>query len=147
MLRIYVTVEKHDSYKALHFAYAPNGGLLSEFGRKADKTNRFARDYVWLGNMPIAQIERKVRPDGTTRKAKTTYIHTDHLLAPQSASDEGGQTVWQWNRDAFGQGKVDRDVDGDGKKHVRATHWAPYYLQAYHATRGEGYRAILRCNV
>jgi len=29
-------------------------------------------------------------------------------------SDEGGQTVWQWNRDAFGQGKVDRDVDGDG---------------------------------
>ncbi|MEP1229093.1 MAG: RHS repeat-associated core domain-containing protein, partial [Litorimonas sp.] len=103
-----------DRYKTLHFAYAPSGELLSEFGRNNDKSNRFARDYVWFGNVPIAQIERKVRPDGTTRKAKISYLHTDHLGAPYSASDEDGKIVWQWNHDAYGHGKANRDVDGNG---------------------------------
>lgn len=110
--------ENENSYKTLHFAYAPNGALLSEFGRNSDKQRRFARDYVWLGAMPLAQIERKVRPDGTTRSAKISYIHTDHLSAPYAASNDNGEIVWQWNRDAFGQGQADRDVDGDGENTV-----------------------------
>lgn len=35
-----------DSYRSLHFAYSPDGWLLSEFGRDSDKKRIFARDYV-----------------------------------------------------------------------------------------------------
>ena len=102
--------------------------MLSEFGRAGDKAARFARDYVWLGNTPLAQVERRVRLDGTTRKAKISYLHTDHVGAPQSASGADGQMVWEWSRDAFGQGPVsrdafgqgpvNRDVDGDGQNTI-----------------------------
>lgn len=107
-----------DSYRSLHFAYTPSGELLSEWGRRSDRKRSFARDYVWLGARPIAQIERRVRPNGTTRKAKISYLHTDHLNAPDYATDEAGQVIWRWARDAFGKGSVQRDVDGDGHKTV-----------------------------
>lgn len=107
-----------EGYRSLHFAYTPDGWLLSELGRSEGKAKVFARDYVWLGSRPLAQIERKVRTDGTTAKAKVTYLHTDHLNTPRSASNEVGETVWNWNSDAFGVGKPNRDVDGDGKKTV-----------------------------
>lgn len=63
----------------------------------------------------MAQIERKVRLDGTTAKAKITYLHTDHLNTPRVGFDEAGEIVWRWNSDGFGRGKEDRDVDGDGQ--------------------------------
>ena len=107
-----------DSYKTLHFTYTPKGWLLSENAKSRSNTRTFARDYIWLGNRPLAQIERKIRQDGTTRKAKISYLHTDHLNTPRSASDETGASVWNWKSDAFGQGKANRDVDGDGNKTV-----------------------------
>lgn len=116
-----------DSYRSLHFAYSPDGWLLSEFGRDSDKKRTFARDYVWLGARPLAQIERKMRPDGTTRKAKVSFLHTDHLNTPRWASDTSGKTVWRWDSDGFGKGKANRDVDGDGKKTVIRLRFAGQY--------------------
>ena len=107
-----------DSYRSLRFSYLPGGQLLSEHGIDSEKRATFARDYVWIGATPIAQVQRKIKPSGIARKAKITYIHTDHLGAPQTASDASGQMVWRWDRDAFGNGKANRDVDGDGKKTV-----------------------------
>jgi len=107
-----------DSYRSLHFAYTAKGWLLSEFGRDSDKKRNFARDYVWLGTKPIAQIERKIRPDGTTHKANVTFLHTDHLNTPRWATNNSGDTVWRWESDGFGKGKADRDVDRNGKKTV-----------------------------
>jgi len=107
-----------DSYTTLHSAYTPEGWLLSENGKSSSNNRTFARDYVWLGNRPLAQIDRKIRPDGTTRKARISYLHTDHLNTPRSASDKTGEIVWNWKSDAFGQGKANRDVDGDGNKTV-----------------------------
>lgn len=105
-----------DSYQSLHFAYTPDGWLLSEWGRRNDKKRSFANDYVWLGDRPIAQIERKIRPDGTTRKARLSFLHTDHLNTPRWATDIEGKTIWRWESDAFGKGKAERDPDGDGQK-------------------------------
>jgi len=116
-----------DSYRSLHFAYSPDGWLLSEFGRDSDKKRNFARDYVWLGSRPLAQIERKMRPDGTTRKAKVSFLHTDHLNTPRWATNISGETVWRWNSDGFGKGKADRDVDGDGKNTVIRLRFAGQY--------------------
>ena len=116
-----------DSYRSLHFAYSPDGWLLSEFGRDSDKKRTFARDYVWLGARPLAQIERKMRPDGTTRKAKMSFLHADHLNTPRWASDTSGETVWRWESDGFGKGKANRDVDGDGKKTVIRLRFAGQY--------------------
>jgi len=65
--------------------------------------------------MPIAKLSRKVKADGSTRRAELTYIHTDHLGAPRSASNEAGETVWLWEGDAFGASGFDKDPDGDGK--------------------------------
>ena len=116
-----------DSYRSLHFSYAPDGWLLSEFGKDSDRKRTFARDYVWLGAKPLAQIERKMRPDGTTRKAKISYLHIDHLNTPRWASDNTGQAVWRWESDGFGKGSADRDVDGDGQKTVIRLRFAGQY--------------------
>lgn len=101
-------------YQTLLMSYTPTGWLLSEHGQRADKAASFARDYVWLGDRPLAQIERRIRSDGATKKARITFIHTDHLNTPEWGSDADGNHVWQWTRDAFGAVKPDRDPDGDG---------------------------------
>jgi RHS repeat-associated protein len=33
------------------------------------------------------------------------------------ATDETDTVVWRWNSNAFGKGGIDKDPDGDGKKH------------------------------
>jgi len=104
-----------DDHKSLRFAYTPGGQLLSEIGHKDDSGKAFTHEYVWLGAMPIAKLSRKVKADGSTRRAELTYIHTDHLNTPRSASNEAGETVWLWEGDAFGASGFDKDPDGDGK--------------------------------
>lgn len=105
-----------ENHKTLNFAYTHDGWLLSEQGRNTNKQRTFARDYVWLYDRPIAQIERKIRADGTTLRTQVSYIHTDHLKTPRWATDENTNVVWRWKSDAFGKGKANRDVDGDGEK-------------------------------
>ena len=116
-----------DSYRSLHFAYSPDGWLLSEFGRDSLRQRKFARDYIWLGAKPLAQIERKMRPDGSTRKAKVSFLHLDHLNTPRRATDDAGETVWRWDSDGFGKGRANRDVDGDGRKTVIRLRFAGQY--------------------
>jgi len=64
----------------------------------------------------VAQLERKIKANGKVGRVKLSYIHTDHLKTPRSATNENGETVWSWESDAFGNTKADRDVDGDGTK-------------------------------
>ena len=101
---------------------------MSEHGMNSQNARTFVREYVWLGARPIAQIERKIRANGTVRAAKITYIHADHLNTPRRATNEQGETVWRWAGDAFGAGQANRDVDGDGKKTViRLRYPGQYY--------------------
>lgn len=110
------TSNNSENYESLHFSYTPEGGLLSEYGKNSQNSRTFVREYVWLGDRPIAQIERRIKPDGTTRKAEVTYIHTDHLNTPRSGTDEAGQKVWSWESDPYGAIKADKDPDGNGMK-------------------------------
>lgn len=116
------------------YAYSPDGNLLSETGRRIDRKQIFARDYLWLGNIPLAQIERKVRADGSTvsvnsdsgrNQPRVTYIESDRMGVPKQGRDANGEIVWRWVRDAYGSGAgkqvraerlgVDQDPDGDGR--------------------------------
>ncbi len=113
---IHRPAKKNDTYKSLHFSYTPRGKLLSEFGQNSRNARTFTREYVWLGNKPLAQIERTINKKGKTKKTNIYYLHSDHLNTPRSASNQNGEIVWQWNSDAFGVGKANRDVNNNGKK-------------------------------
>lgn len=106
--------------KSVRFLYNTDGQLVSETARRDDRSAVRARDLVWLGPIAVAQVERRVTADGTTRKADMLSLHADHLGAPRLARDATGTTVWRWQGDAFGARAgdtpaVNRDPDGDGK--------------------------------
>lgn len=68
------------------------------------------KTYVWLGNMPIAMVDKVGSNDLTV-----TYIHTDHLNSPRSATNSEKAIVWNWLSDAFGDALANEDVDADGQ--------------------------------
>lgn len=110
-----------EGVKSIRFLYDTDGRLISETSRREDRRTLKARDLVWLGTVAVAQVERRVKADGTTKKANVLSLHTDHLGAPRLATDEAGIEVWSWYGDAFGAKTgstpaVNRDPDGDGKK-------------------------------
>lgn len=110
-----------EGVKSVRFLYNTNGRLISQTSRREDRRTVRARDLVWLGPIPVAQIERVVTKRGLTKKANVLSLHTDYLGTPRQAKDEYGKTVWSWHGDAFGARAgnipaVNRDPDGDGKK-------------------------------
>ena len=106
------------------YTYDAQGRIVSETAPERGTTVR--RFTVWLGNVPLVQVDRRVRRDGTTRRAEVLYLHTDHLGAVRGARDTDGTLVWSWEAaDALGGripgeaddgAGVDRDPDGDGRK-------------------------------
>ena len=103
-------------FKSIQFMYARNGLLLSELARKSEVENRVIREYVWLGDLPLAQIQRRVGEKGETKRTEVSFVHADHLNTPRLATSLDGAIVWRWESDAFGLGSADRDVDGDGNR-------------------------------
>ena len=108
-----------DSVRFLHDVH---GRLASETMRRGDRSALNARDTIWLGSLPLVQVDRQVESDGVTRRANVLYLHADHQGAVRSARDVDSQIVWTWEgADAFGgelngESGVDRDPDKDGKK-------------------------------
>jgi RHS repeat-associated protein len=74
------------------------------------------REYLWLDNTPLAQIRTRYRNNGKVKDVQKVYLHSDHLNTPRLATDAQQKVVWHWRGDAFGQGRADRDPDGDGSK-------------------------------
>jgi RHS repeat-associated protein len=56
--------------------------ILGEYGA----TNR---DYIWLGNIPIANV------DTTNGTSTITYVTADQLGTPRAIADSSGNTIWQ----------------------------------------------------
>lgn len=71
------------------YQYDLAGHLISEL--HYDDTR--VRDYVWLNNTLLAQIEA----DGSVH-----YLHSDHLDTPRAATDADSTVVWRWESEAFG---------------------------------------------
>jgi len=74
------------------YHYDLQGQLISE----TESDGRVIKDYVWQGIEPVAQI------DVEGANETVTYLHTDHLATPRSATNANGDVVWTWNSDAFG---------------------------------------------
>ena len=85
------------------FHYDQKGQLLGESILSAEGIEH--KNYVWFNRQPVAQLQ----------STKITYLHTDHLNTPRLATNSQQQPVWQWQSDAFGLGKPNNDVDGDGQ--------------------------------
>lgn len=76
-----------------HYVYGLNGLLYGEY----DDSGDLIREYIYLDNTPLAQIDA-----GTPEVL--TYLHPDHLGTPRFGTDTGGTQVWAANADAFGVG-------------------------------------------
>ena len=95
------------------YHYDQQGHLIAETA----KTGELQRAYVWLNDMPLAQIDRHGKGEEKSRKAKPAketiaYLHTDHLGTPRIATDANQQIVWRWESDAFGAKKPE-DLDDE----------------------------------
>ncbi|MBI3867402.1 MAG: hypothetical protein HY299_02640 [Verrucomicrobia bacterium] len=74
-----------------HFHYDQQSHLI---GESDGTTGAMLREYVWLDDMPLAQIES----DGTAY-----FIHCDHLNTPQKLTDATQAVVWQRDQLPFGE--------------------------------------------
>jgi RHS repeat-associated protein len=102
---------KKGELQRTHYHYAGAGQLLSV---ETDESYEpiLSTHYLWLGSIPLAQIEHGV---GADKSPRIIYLHTDHLAAPRMATSERGSIIWRWRSDAFGNGVPDEDPDGDGQ--------------------------------
>jgi RHS repeat-associated protein len=73
-----------------HFHYDQQGHLIAE----SQGNGALVREYVWLGDMPLAQIEA----DGTIY-----YIHPDQLNTPQRMTSATRDIVWSNDQEPFGE--------------------------------------------
>ncbi len=77
------------------FAYDQNDQLIGEYS----STGAAIREYVWLGNMPIAIFT----PDTVaTNPPLVYYVHTDHLNTPRVVVNKANQIRWRWLAEPFG---------------------------------------------
>jgi RHS repeat-associated protein len=74
------------------FAYDEASQLQGEYGASS-------RDYIWLGNLPVAVV------DTAAGASSVTYVHADGLGTPRAVTDATGSSVWQlaYHGNAFGE--------------------------------------------
>ncbi len=69
------------------YAYNEASQLIGEYGA----TNR---DYVWLGNLPVAVIDNTI--SGSVTTSTVNYITAGPLVAPRAVTDGSGTLLWSW---------------------------------------------------
>lgn len=79
-------IQKNAGGSTATFDYDENSQLLSE------ATDASTRDYVWLGDIPVAAIDGDVGG----RQASFRYIFSDHQGTPRAVTDAAGAVIWQW---------------------------------------------------
>ncbi len=92
-------------FATIIYHYNSAGQLISE----SDQSGAIIREYVYLGNQPIAVY-------GTSNSGQSTvaYIHTDNLFTPRRISNALGKVIWSWDSNAYGETPANEDPDGDG---------------------------------
>lgn len=86
-----------------YFAFTSNGQLLSELLAPASAGAGWAteRDYVWLNERPLAQLEYP-GPAGSA-EGYTYLYHLDHLGQPRVLTSITGQIVWSARMTPYGE--------------------------------------------
>jgi RHS repeat-associated protein len=72
------------------FLYDQNGNLIAEAN---GKTGNATSEYVWLGEVPLAQIDSN---------GKTYYIQSDQTNTPQMMTNASQKVVWDIQQSPFG---------------------------------------------
>jgi len=52
------------------------------------------RDYVWLGDLPVAVIDNTI--NGSVTTSTVDYVTADQLGTPRAVTDGTGAVIWQW---------------------------------------------------
>ena len=69
------------------YVYDEAGQLIGEYGT----TNR---DYVWLGDLPVAVIDNTI--NGSVTTSTVNYVTVDQLGTPRVVTDATGTVIWSW---------------------------------------------------
>jgi RHS repeat-associated protein len=69
------------------YGYDEGNQLIGEYGT----TNR---DYIWMGNIPVAVVDVTINGSATT--SVVNYIHADHLNTPRAVANSAGTVIWAW---------------------------------------------------
>jgi YD repeat-containing protein len=94
-------VRKTNSLDDRVFHYDLKGHLIAE----STASGTPLREYVWLGDMPVAVV------NGTSR----FYVHADHLNTPRLVTNDQQQAVWRWDQqEPFGLNVPDEDPSSLG---------------------------------
>jgi RHS repeat-associated protein len=106
-----------------HYRYNLSGQLIEEqrsvAGAEDNNKHTSTIHYLWLGDIPVAQITVKEKQTGQSSHAEgeiteIAYLHPDHLNTSRLATNENQTPVWKWQSDAFGVGEAEDDPDQDG---------------------------------
>jgi RHS repeat-associated protein len=94
-------VRKTTSSTDAVFTYDQRGHLIAE----STAAGALVKEYVWLGDMPIAVID----------STGTYFIHADHLDTPRLVANASGTNVWKWDQqEPFGDNIADENPSGLG---------------------------------
>ncbi|PCJ34069.1 MAG: hypothetical protein COA75_14225 [Cellvibrionales bacterium] len=98
-------VVKTNAATATVYVYGLQGQLMAEL----DGSGQIEKAYIYLNGQAFAVLDYASDTAG-----ELTYIHTDHLGAPQGLSDESANIVWLADYSPFGLAIVNEDPDLDG---------------------------------
>lgn len=69
------------------YAYDEANQLIGEYGTTD-------RDYVWLGDIPVAVIDNTI--SGSVTTSAVNYVMADQLGTPRAVTDGTGTVIWSW---------------------------------------------------
>jgi RHS repeat-associated protein len=107
-----------------HYHYDSKHRLIAE----SQSNGAMIREYVWLDDMPLAQIEAN---------GAVYYIHPDHLNTPQKMTDANQAIVWDNEHQPFGETALPTltPVGFDTNKQFQMTvNGGPNYIYVVQAT-------------
>ena len=99
--------------KPMHFHYDQSGRFIGSTAFNSDGTLYQRYEWIYLDDMPIAQVLTNYGANNTVSSRRTTYIHADHLNTPRAMTDSTKKIVWRWDGDAFGKTAPNQNPDGD----------------------------------
>ncbi|CAH0353093.1 RHS repeat-associated core domain-containing protein [Aquabacterium sp. CECT 9606] len=78
------------------FQYDLQGHLIAE---QDASTKQIKREYIWLGDTPVAVIAGSTPTSMVTASniATVYYVHTDYLSTPRLVTDTAGKKRWNWS--------------------------------------------------
>ncbi|WP_457673679.1 golvesin C-terminal-like domain-containing protein [Thiolapillus sp.] len=90
-----------------------NGGVWRWLGRFALDAGSEVLLHASDNGVVVADGIRVVRVEGLN--GGLYPVHVDHLGTPWAVTTLGGQVVWRWESDPFGELSANEDPDGDGR--------------------------------